>query len=72
MSNITAEKPKGIYLSALLKRLGCSRTHFYTHYRDLIPVTKDSVGYRNIYLLEDVKKLEKIISDNNPIEVVKE
>lgn len=64
----TTEKQKGMYLKDVLKRLGISRTTFYTHYASEIQVHKDPSGYRNIYLLEDIEKLEKKIQ---PIEIVK-
>ena len=69
LKNSTNEaKPQGMYLKDLLKRLGISRTTFYTHYADKIKVTKDLSGYRNIYLLEDIVKLEESIK---PIEIVR-
>lgn len=71
MSNETKQKPKGMYLKSLLERLGCGRTKFYTQYASLIPVHKDASGYKNIYLLEDIEKLEKHIAEEGEIEIIK-
>ncbi|HYD92322.1 MAG TPA: hypothetical protein VEA37_12645 [Flavobacterium sp.] len=60
MSEIIDKKPK-MYLSAVLRRLNCSRTHFYTHYADRLTKEKDASGYRNIYITDEVEALVKEI-----------
>ena len=64
----TTERPQAMYFKDVLKRLQISRTTFYSHYADRIAVTKDASGYRNIYLVKDVEKLEAEI---HPLEIVK-
>lgn len=61
------QRPQAMYFKDVLKRLKISRTTFYSHYADKIPVTKDASGYRNIYLVKDVEKLEAEIY---PLEIV--
>lgn len=67
MSN-TKEKPKGMLLADVLKKLGCSRAHFYTHYADRLTKHKDGSNYRNIYLLEEV---EALVDEIQKFDIVK-
>ena len=55
----TKEKKSKMFLKAVLRRLGCSRTHFYTHYAGRLTLEKDKSGYKNIYLTEEVEALAK-------------
>lgn len=67
MSETIEKKKTKMYLSAVLRTLECSRTHFYTHYADKLTKEKDPSGYRNIYLTDEVEALKREL-ENNAIE----
>jgi ACT domain-containing protein len=63
------EKKQGMYLKDALKFLGISRTTFYTYHFNNLTVTKDSSGYRNIFLKEEIDAIKEKL--NSGIEIVK-
>lgn len=62
------EKKQGMYLKDALKFLGISRTTFYTYHFKKLTVTKDSSGYRNIFLKEEIDAIKEKM--NAGIEIV--